>query len=103
MFLEIAATTETIESLRLAVDGPMRAHVAAIAAALQDGWEIDRIDSDDGASLLLTPVARPQTDTAFLVEATGHRFALSVLQDDTLEFRGSYGSVKAMISACVAG
>ncbi|MGI4793609.1 MAG: hypothetical protein ACRYG8_05885, partial [Janthinobacterium lividum] len=79
MFLEMSADFQTVSALRQSVTRSVEARAQAIATALGATWEVDRIDSDDGASLLLTPVAHPQTNTAFLVEATGQRLALSIL------------------------
>ena len=76
------------------------AHVTAITLGLEPDWAIDRIvNCSEQLSLLLTPPTSPNLEVVFYIDRDERGLNLSIMQDDVLHARGSYGDVATLMSA----
>jgi hypothetical protein len=73
---------------------------SAIEQALQHGWMVDRhVSFDECLALMISPVEPSGQDRVFYVDAELVGLSLSVMQSDTLEHRGCYGSIESLVAA----
>ncbi len=100
MFLNSSTTQGANVVPFLSAPSLTEVQITAIERALDTGWSVDRHESfDKNLTLLVSPPSSLDQDAAFYVEADNVGFILSVIQNDELEARGSFGSIEALVMA----
>ena len=100
MFLVVDNSSGADVRMQQPLDSLTDAHVTAITFGLERDWSIDRIvNCSEQLSLMLTPPTSPNLEVVFYIDRDERGLNLSIMQDDVLHARGSYGDVATLMSA----